>query len=465
MKENFWGTRFGFYLTVIGASFGLGNLWRFPYVAAENGGGAFVLLYLLFAFLFGMPILIGELLLGKMTQKNTFSAIREVVSQSSCLEHSPYRKIFLWMAKLAGPLSLLISIFILSYLSVICGWVLKYFMQFLFSTLSSTPIQAKEILTSLQEEGWLQVLLSSVHLLIVLVIMTQEAENGIEKFVGYLSPLFVILLLGLLSYSLSLDEAPQALRYFFYPDFSKLSLSSFIQALGHVFFTMSLGTGIMVTFGGYLSEKSSVPLTGFRVAAADSIMTIVAGLLIFPLIMASGTPLRGADIMFRAVPQFFASLPQGGWYGIGFFTCLYLGGVSASLALLESIAASFRSQVRLTKRKSFWVSGGVCFLMSLFPALSSTLFKHVNLDGKSLLELFDAIVVNGMMSISVFVFVVIISVLASEKKKKENFVLDEYYQGAVFYRPWNFILKYIIPILIFTFVISGLWSYFTSLRV
>lgn len=327
-KRGLWSTRFGFYLVAIGSACGLGNIWRFPYVVGENGGGAFVLLYAVLALSVGLPLLIGELLLGKYTRRSLMSAASQI--------KGPALPILRWL----GLISILLALFILSYYAVISGWVLHFVMQFVFSFIKP-QMEQRDFLTALMSNGLLQAGLASVHLVIVFVVVMKGVQEGIEKWIGNMMPLFIILLVYLMAKSLSLPTAENALRFLFYPDFSKLNSSSLISAIGHVMFTLSVGFGAMVTFGSYMHEGEHVPTAGFRVALTDSFISILAGLLVFPMaLQVSHARLTDPTLIFEALPGFFMSTKTGNAFGLIFFLCLYIASLGASIGLLEVVVSN-----------------------------------------------------------------------------------------------------------------------------
>ena len=250
VRKSSFKNRFSFYLLAIGSACGLGNLWRFPYIVGENGGGAFLLLYVFLALTVGLALLISELMIGRYTGTSILAATRHI----STLSKNKYY-IFGWF-------SLFISAVTLSYYSVISGWVLHYLTQFIMSLFQpSSEFYLKSISVNvLLQNSWLQFMLASVHLLVAAVIVVKGFGEGVEKRISSLLPVFGLLVVILLIGSLSLDSSRDVLRFLFYPDFSKLSWGSLGHATGHVFFTLSLGFGTMVTFGSYFKNEDHLPI-------------------------------------------------------------------------------------------------------------------------------------------------------------------------------------------------------------
>ncbi len=445
-KSTVFETRLGFYLAAIGSAFGLGNLWRFPYVVAQNGGGAFVLLYLLLVFLIGMPFLIGELLLGKVARNSLSPALQKLSGEryqvrelrQSTVEPS-------WALKFClrniGRLSLFITLVVLAYYAVISGWVLHFFMQLVVSIFDPSRFHPDGSLRFLLENGWLQLFLTSVHLMIVAVIVGKDLEFGLEKWVGYCMPVFVILLIVLAVQSMSLQSANEALRFLFYPDFAKLNLASLGQALGHVFFTLSVGFGSMVTFGSYLREKAYLPMAGFRVSTLDSVLSLWAGAMIFPLVVYGGAEFSGPQLLFQTVPHLLKDLPGGLWFGVGFFLCLYLASLGASIGLLENIVANWREVRRVPRSRGAGLVAVGCFFLAVGPALSSSVLSNLRVGGRGLLEFLDAALINWCLPIAAFMISQVVCWMLKTELMRDEFVDPDLPGSAKLYKHWIFVLR------------------------
>lgn len=454
-----WQTRFGFYFAAIGTAFGLGNLWRFPYVVSENGGGAFVLLYIFLVFVVGTPLLLSELLLGKITRKSIVLAL-----QSEPESPLP-SKMPLYLQSLnpyIGPLVTIVSLIILSYFAVISGWVFYFFIHFLLISLgfASPPLEIS--MTYLRDHGWLQFLLAGIHLFSVTIIVARGIEKGIERWVGYMIPVFALLLLALVIQSLSLDTSVEALRYFFYPDFSRLNYSSLGDALGHVLFTLSIGFGTMVTFGSYLRKKTLVSTAGFRVAIMDSCVSLFSGLIIFPLVIMGVSTSMGPELLFHTVPILLSHLSGGAWFGVAFFLCLYLSALGASIGLLESVVANIKDVTHL-KRSSASIYGGVaCTLIAILPSLSSSLLSEVKWGSRGLLEIFDKALINWALPLLALLLSQIIHYKLNDEQKRREFMNEESKDSLVLYAHWLFALKWVVPSVILLAFLLQTIGLFTS---
>jgi len=446
-KVPVFGTRLGFYLAAIGSAFGLGNLWRFPYVVTDNGGGAFVLLYLFFVFLLGMPFLIAELTLGKISRSSLSPALAKLAGERyqvrELRERLDMPRWVSWCLRHLSWMSLVITIVVLAYYAVISGWVLHFFMQLLVSLFDPAHFQPENALHVLLKNGWLQVALTSVHLLIVGVIVAKDLELGLEKWVGYCMPAFVLLLLALAAQSVQLPSSPEALRFLFYPDFSKLTLASPGQALGHVFFTLSVGFGSMVTFGSYLREKAFIPMAGFRVCTLDSLISLWAGVMIFPLVIYGSSDFSGPQLLFQTVPRLVKELPNGNWFGVGFFLCLYLASLGASIGLFETVVANMREVRRVPRARGAATVAVLCFVIAVGPALSSSVLSDVKIGNRGLLEFLDGALINWFLPISALLITQVVCWLLKKELVQAEFIDPESPGSEKIYRHWLFILRYL----------------------
>ena len=447
-RRSLWGTRFGFYLAAVGSAFGLGNLWRFPYITVENGGGAFVLLYIVAALGLGLPLLIGELMLGKISRRSVISACYRL-SHDDSISRSVRAKsggsdFWIW----TGRLAVLCCLLILSYYAVISGWVLHFLMQFFVSQLKTGGFDVDKSLSVLREHGGLQIALMSVHLLITLVIVAKGVQEGIERWVSLSMPAFVILLFILVMKSLSLPTSTDAMRFMFYPDFTKLTLFSPLDAVGHVLFTLSIGFGTMVTFGSYLNEKTKIPAAGFRVTAMDTIISLFAGLLIFPLLIGGAFTTTGPELLFQTLPRLLVDIDSGFVFGMAFFVCLYLAALGASIGLLESVVANLLDVTRLTRAQAAWVTGAFACVLGIGPALSTSVLRNVSLHGHGLLEILDGILINGLLPVSALGLAFMFMRKIKRERVQEEFINDESEATEILYSHWLFAIKWIAPAVI-----------------
>ncbi len=425
----------GFYLLAMGSALGLGNLWRLPFVMGENGGGAFFLFYILFAFLIGMPLLIAELMLGRHSGPSPLKITSEISRQT--------QKPFL----VFGLLSVILCVVVLSYYSVISGWVLHYLSRFIASGLSSQFVQLN--FTILLENSWLQVLLTSVHLVLIVTVVSVGVQEGLEKWIRAIVPLFLIFVAVLLTQTLTLPSTSEVLRFLFYPDFSKMSWHTMGRALAHVFFTMSVGFGLIVSFGAYLKPEEHIPTVGFRITMIDMFVSILALLFVFPVAFQANEQVATTNpiLLFNVIPDFFQNRVGGTAYGVIFFLCLYLASLNASLALMESLISNLQSmKPHYTRKKSVWILVGVIFTLTCLWVLIPS-FVHPD-SGPAVLELLDNIAVNWILPIVALGLLLCFHVATSSQEKRDMFVDRSRFVSLIMESHWFFVIKWLAPALI-----------------
>ena len=426
-SRSFWRTRFGFYMAAIGSALGLANLWRFPYVVSENGGGAFVLLYVLVAMIIGLPMLIAELMLGKISRRSVVQAFANFGPQ------------YTWIGRFVVGLTILV----LAYYAVISGWVLYLLASFVTKAL----VPALPFTTSLKvlmDNGWLQLGVVSIHLLIGVLIIGKDLQEGLERWVSVMMPLFALFLIMMLILSLSLPSALTSFRFLFYPDFSELRPSSLIQAIGHVFFTLSIGFGVMITFGRYMSESDHIPSEGVRVAIVDTIISLIGILIVIPIaIGATNLQLSDPTLLFEALPRFLNERSAGIYIGVVFFACLYIAALSATIGLFESVVTNLMDRRQFSRAKAAWVCGVIALLLATLPALSSSTLQFVKIKGHTILELLDMILINWLLPIVGAILAILVS--RNLKGRREHFINPKKMVSAELYSHWEFILKWVVP--------------------
>lgn len=444
--------RFSFYLLAIGSACGIGNLWRFPYIVGENGGGAFLLLYVFLALTVGLTLMIAELMIGRHTGMSILAASRQISAQTR-------KKIYIF-----GWFSLIITTMTLAYYSVISGWVLHYLTQFLVSIFrADSAFYLKNVSVNvLLQNGWLQFMLASVHLLVSGIIVVKGFGEGVEKKITSLLPIFGVLVVFLLLGSLSLDSTKEVLRFLFYPDFSKLNWSSLGQATGHVFFTLSLGFGTMVTFGSYFRHEDHLPAIGLRVALVDTLISIVAVLLIFPIAFSSSKQIAtDPSLLFDVLPGFLSSMRGGILFGVIFFLFLWLSALNASIALLETIIANLtekRPDMNRPVAASFVVL--IILLITVFPAFSGTFFKNIKVGGRSVIEFFDSTLINVLLPIAALGMVVVFFRSLTAGDYRRLFINEDMPTSSAMYSHWLLFLKWIVPAVIvagLVLLFAGIW--------
>lgn len=419
----------------------MGNIWRFPYVVGENGGGAFLLLYIFLAMTVGLSILIAELIIGRNNESSLLK-VSKIASKTS-------KKPLFWF----GRLSIFITIVILAYYSVVSGWVLHYLTQFLTGLFSDDYIKyiGSIDMTALKSSGSLQFSLASVHLLICGYIVAKGDLSKFEKLFTKILPVLVFLFTVLLFRSFSLESSQEVMRFLFYPDFSKLNMTSLGRALGHVFFTLSIGLGILATYGAYFKNDVHLPAVGFRVTIIDMIVSIMALLMVFPVAFLSDTShyFKDPGLLFEALPQLFIKMRYGEYFGLMFFLCLWLVAINASVGLLETLVANLRDKFRKLNRMQatlFTVTG--VLMITVLPAYSSSSFLKMKWLDQSFIENLDSFLINYMMPLSGLGIIILFFYSMNEAEYKEKFIATAGKNSQAMYSHWLWVLRWMAPVLI-----------------
>ncbi len=440
----------------MGFGFGLGNLWRFPYVVYENGGGAFLLLYFFFAILIALPLLISELLIGKIKRNPISVCLESLATEGAKVWHPETEDtVFLKGAlRYIAYISVFVCLLVLTYFAVISGWVLFYFTQFSLG-LFDEAFQGATILSTLKKNGWLQVGFAGVHMLIVLLFVLRTKKKERPGIVGYLMPLFVILVVVLAVKSLSLDTATEALKYLFYPDFSKLKITSPAAALGHLLFTLSMGFGVMITFGSYFRSDTSVPRASLQILTMDTLVSIFAALLVFPLVMSIEGVRAGPELLFQTVPVLLSQIKGGVIFGVGFFICLYVAALGSSIGLLETIIDNVSTKFETKRSKAAIVIGGVCVVMSILPSFSSNFFSHILTQSGGVFKLWDELLINWTLPLLTLIVSQVALYKLDQKTLKQEFFDESSPMSPSVYTHWRFIIKWaVVPVTVVCLVLQ-----------
>lgn len=356
-----WGSKFGFIMAAAGSAVGLGNIWRFPYITGENGGGAFVLVYLLCVILIGVPLLFTEMGFGRMTKKGTIGAFKDTGANP----------IFMGLGAI---LALCVSFFVLSYYGNIAGWTIGY----IFKSLSGSTGTFEEFASNPMNT----IPLMGLFTLITIVIVRGGVSGGIEKAAKILMPVLFLLIAIVAIRSLTLEGAMKGVDFYLNPDFSKISGTTFLVALGQAFFSMSIGWGIMITYGSYLPKSTSIISSGVWVGLMDAGVALLAGFMIFPAVFAFGQdPAAGPTLVFQVLPEIFNNMAGGAIIGAFFFLLLMVAALTSSISMLEVPASYFMDEKKWSRSKSAWVVGILLFVVGIPSALSqggSAFFSEMN---------------------------------------------------------------------------------------
>ncbi|HAQ34790.1 MAG: sodium-dependent transporter [Maricaulis sp.] len=371
-----WSSRFGFLMAAIGSSVGLGNFWRFPYTAGENGGAAFVLIYLACILLIGFPILMAELAVGRYGQRSAIGSVAKTAADNGSSR--------LWAA--TGLVGLIGGIFVLCFYSVVAGWVAAYiFKMFSGEFIGQAPELVRDAFgtftgDSYQVLGW-----HSAFMALTILVVAQGVTSGIERAASILMPIFFVMLLGMVGYAFIAGDMGAAVSYLFAVDFSEVSSRTFLEAVGQAFFSIGLGSAIMITYGSYLGKDANIGQSAGIISAADSGVALIAGLAIFPFVFAySLAPEAGPGLFFQALPAAFAQMPAGNIVGGAFFVLALIAALTSSISLLQAVVAWIEENSSFSKATIAWTMGGFIWLVGAGVSFSFPFFDMLDFLSSSI---------------------------------------------------------------------------------
>lgn len=442
--HGMWSSRLAFIAAATGSAVGLGNIWRFPYITSENGGGAFVLIYLGCILLVGLPIMLSEIMIGRRGRMSPINSLRELSVSSGAS-----RK---WMG--LGIMGVIAGFLILSFYSVVAGWTLHYgflYLKMLFggpgiadpgATFGSLLGNASEL------TFW-----HGVFMLMTVLVVGMGVEKGLERAVTILMPLLLALLLILLGYAMNTGYFYEGMGFLFRPDWSQVNGTMVVVALGQAFFTLSLGMCTMMTYGAYLPNNVNIPQVGVSVAAADTVMALVAGMAIFPIIIAYGLDPAGggAGLIFTSLPLAFADMPYGLPYGFLFFTLLSVAAWTSSISLMEPATAYLVEATNLTRRKAALLVAALGWLFGLVSVFSFNMWEQVRILGRNPMDAIDYVATQVMLPVGGLLTALFAGWVLSRKITREE--LGENMPNWAF-TAWLWITRVITPALILVVMAS-----------
>ena len=446
MRENF-GSRFGALVAMAGSAVGLGNLWRFPYLVGENGGAAFIIVYILLSFLICLPIFISEFVIGRRSQKNAYAAFRDLSGGSE----------WRWI----GLFTVIVPLIVLSYYSVIGGWSVEYLLKSLtFSFSDASRITMNTIFTDFVSSTWAPLATHTVFLLFTTLIVIVGIKDGIEKFSKVMMPLLFIIVVAIAIYSLMLPGASAGVDYLFRPDFSKIDAKACASALGQAFFSLSLGFGTIMTYASYVSKGDNIMTQSAATAISDLMFALIAGVAIMPAVFAFGIdPQAGPGLVFETLPYIFGQMPAGGLIAILFFAALLVAALTSSISMLEVAVAYLVEEKKFSRVWACITLFVICWIVGALCSLSFGPLSELRINGGNLFDFFDSLSSNVLMTLgSLF------TVLFVGWRLKRTDIYDEFTNGGtlstnvrIFGVLW-FLIRYICPLAIISIFLVGIFG-------
>lgn len=446
MSRDSFGSRFGALLAMAGSAVGLGNLWRFPYLLGENGGAAFIIVYLVMICVICLPIFISEFVIGRRSQKNAYAAFHDLSGGSA------------W--RWAGLMTVIVPLIVASYYCVIGGWAFEYLFKACTFSFTGGASQAamSTMFADFVSAPWAPVICQSLFLLATTLIVVIGIKDGIEKFSKVMMPVLFVIVIAIAVYVVTLPGAGAGFEYLFKPDFSKIDGGSMAAALGQAFFSLSLGFGTIMTYASYVDKNDNILKQSASTAIADTLFALIAGVAIMPAVFAFGIdPQSGPGLVFETLPYVFGQMPGGGIIAILFFVALIVAALTSSISMLEVGVAYLIEEKKLSRFASCSILFAICLVVGAFCSLSFGPLADVQLFGRSIFDFFDNLSSNILMTLGS-----LLTVLFVGWRLKKTDVYEEFTNGGtlstnvkIFGVLW-FLIRYVAPLAIAVIFISGL---------
>ncbi|KAB8136746.1 sodium-dependent transporter [Gracilibacillus oryzae] len=430
MREQ-WSSRIGFIMASAGAAIGLGAIWKFPYVAGNNGGAAFFLIFIIFTLVIGLAMLISEFIIGRGAKKEAITAYKTLAPDSH------------W--KIIGQLGVLGCFLLLSFYSVVGGWVLIYSAMSVTGQVIKEGAEYSALFGSVTGSPAITLIGLAIFLLINVLVISLGIKNGIEKANKYMMPLLFIFFLILVVRSLTLEGAMEGISFILKPDFSSITGEGVLYALGQSFFALAVGFSCMVTYSSYLGKEVSIPGSASSVVIMNILVSLLAGLAIFPAVFAFGMePTEGPGLLFIILPTVFSQIPLGEVFFSLFLLLFLFATLTSAFSLLEIIVSAFTESGKRSRRKVTWIAGLVMFIAGIPAALSMSTLSEFMIFGKTVFDATDYLVSNillplGSLLIALFIMHKMDKAVVKEQFKLANGLSDTWYKS------WRVVMTWIVP--------------------
>ncbi|MDH3533120.1 MAG: sodium-dependent transporter [Gammaproteobacteria bacterium] len=437
-----WSSRLAFILAVTGSAVGLGNIWKFPYVAGQNGGGAFVLVYLACVALIGLPVMMSEILLGRRGRRNP------IATMALLGEEEGKSRNWQWI----GGMGVLAGILILSYYSVIGGWTLAYVLKSASGAFTAAgPTEINAIRDGFLGSWATVALFHTIFMSLTIFVVARGVERGLEQAVRFMVPALLVLMLALLGYSINSGSFGAGLAFMFTPDFSKLTWDTVLAAMGQAFFTLSIGMGAVMAYGAYLPEETSIAGSSVAVAIADTTIATLAGLVIFPLVFANNLdPADGPGLVFITLPLAFGQMPGGLIFATLFFMLLSFAAWTSAISLMEPAVAWLVERYNRARAEAAMIIGLLIWALGLGTVLSFNVLSEFKFLRGTIFDNLDHLTINIMLPLGG----VLITVFAGWIMCR-NSSADELGSAGTMYSLWRVLARYVAPIgILFVFLKS-----------
>jgi len=429
-----WSSRWIFILAATGSAVGLGNIWKFPYITGENGGGAFVLVYLVSIAIVGIPIMTAEILLGRRGRQSPINTMRTLALEA---KHSPAWSLLGWSGVTAGVL-------ILSFYSVIAGWAMSYVVRLgsgVFTGMDAEGVG--NVFDEFLANPGALLIWHTIFMAMTLVVVARGVRSGLEQAVRYLMPSLFVLLILMVGYAMTTGAFAEGLLFLFNPDFSKITANGVLVALGHAFFTLSLGMGSIMIYGSYLPQKTSIGGAAITIALADTVVALLAGMVIFPIVFANGLePGSGPGLIFQTLPVAFGQMPAGAFFGTLFFVLLVFAAWSSSISLIEPAVTWLVESRNMTRINAVLLSGGITWVLGIGTILSFNYWSEVTVFfGVTFFDFLDYLTANIMLPLGGLFIALFVGWVMSRSDVMEELGLGD----RPSFKLWYLLVRFITP--------------------
>jgi NSS family neurotransmitter:Na+ symporter len=435
--HGMWSSRLAFILAATGSAVGLGNIWRFPYTAGEYGGGAFVIVYLLCVAVIGVPIMIAEIMLGRRGRQSPINTMRALAAQAGA---SPAWQLLGWMGILSGFL-------ILSFYSVIAGWTLAYVFRAgagLFAGIDGDA--SAEIFSALTADPERLLAWHTIFMVLVVMVVARGVASGLEQAVRVLMPTLFLLLMVMVLYAAQAGDFAAGISYLFTPDLAEFQAKAgeaILSAMGQAFFSLSLGMGAIMIYGSYLSGKASIGSNVAIIAGMDTLVALLAGLAIFPIVFANGLePSAGPGLIFQTLPVAFGQMPFGAVFGVLFFVLLAFAAWTSAISLLEPMVAYLAENRGFSRVRAALLAGVAVWLLGIACLLSLNEWSGFKIFGLGILDLFDYVTANLLLPLGGILIAVFVGWVLDEQVAREELGAGH---GARLYSLWRGLIRWLAP--------------------
>lgn len=443
VRDSF-SSSIGVLAATLGSAVGLGNIWKFPSITGQNGGAAFILVYLICVLMVGLPVMIAELLIGRRTKSNAVGAFKQLEPKKP------------WY--LIGSFGAISSFLIMAFYTDVAGWVYSYIFKSLSGSLISTnPNDTSKVFGDFVANPTASLFWQWVALVVVGIIIFAGVSKGIERITKTLMPVLFILLIICAGRALTLPGANEGLAFLFNPDFSKITGGVILAAMGLSFFKLSLGMGTMITYGSYMGDNENIPKTAVKVMLADTLVSILAGLAIFPAVFSFGfKPDSGPNLLFITIPTVFASMPFGKVFMVMFFILVSIAATTAMISLLEVPVAYLIEELKWSRKKATILSIIILALVGVTATLSTSVLADFKIFGKTFFDLYDYLTSNLIMPISGIAVAIYLGWKWGYKRIAAEIANHGEVKKEILIKVYVIILKFVAPIAITLVLLNGL---------